>query len=99
MKLRAGATGTFPRRIISRPGPIRAPLMERLRFSSLWSSPCITGKSAHEILSILLGKPDQNSHEIVKGYWQTQYKSADFDTFWKTSLHDGWIDGTAISAS
>src|SRR6185312_6603918 len=54
--------------------------------------PLYNGKSAHELLSILLGKPDQNSHEIVKGYWQSQIKG-DFERAWKTSLHDGWIAG------
>jgi len=36
--------------------------------------PLYGGKSAHEIISILLGKPDLSSHEIVKTYWQNQYK-------------------------
>jgi len=57
--------------------------------------PLYNGKSAHEIFSIMLGKPDQNSHEIVKGYWQSQVKN-DFDRVWKTSLHDGWIVGSAV---
>ena len=60
--------------------------------------PLYDGKSAHEILSILLGKPDQNSHQLVKEFWQSQYKGADFDTWWKTSLHNGWVNGTAIGA-
>lgn len=58
--------------------------------------PLYGGKSAHEILSILLGKPDQSSHETVKTYWQSQKKSGDFDALWKTSLHDGWMAGTAV---
>jgi molybdopterin-containing oxidoreductase family iron-sulfur binding subunit len=56
--------------------------------------PLYGGKTAHELISILLGKPDQNSHEIVKGYWQAQIKG-DFDAVWKTSLHNGWIDNSA----
>ncbi len=88
----------FPRRITSRLGPIAAPSMERLPLQQPLVEPLYQGKSAHEILSILLGKPDQNSHEIVKGFWQSQYKGAEFDTWWKTSLHNGWIEGTAISA-
>ena len=58
--------------------------------------PLYSGKSGHEVLSILLGKPDQSSHEIVKGYWQGQSKAADFDAFWQTSLHDGWVNGTSV---
>src|SRR5208283_4948881 len=60
--------------------------------------PLYNGKSAHEILTILLGKPDQNSHEIVKTYWKDQDKSANFDVRWKTSLHNGWVEGTAVAA-
>jgi MoCo/4Fe-4S cofactor protein with predicted Tat translocation signal len=58
--------------------------------------PIYGGKSAHELLSILLGKPDVTSHDIVKGYWQGQNKSGDFDTFWKRSLHDGVVAGSAV---
>jgi Fe-S-cluster-containing dehydrogenase component len=54
--------------------------------------PLYSGKSAHEILAILLGKPDQTSHEIVKSYWQGQHKAADFQDFWQRSLHDGWVN-------
>ncbi len=58
--------------------------------------PLYDGKSAHELLSILQGKPDQTSHDIVKGYWQGQNKSGNFDDLWQTSLHDGWVAGSTI---
>jgi molybdopterin-containing oxidoreductase family iron-sulfur binding subunit len=57
--------------------------------------PLYNGKSAQELLSILLGKPDQSAHDIVKGYWQSQSKGGDFETTWQTALHNGWLDGTA----
>lgn len=57
--------------------------------------PLYGGKSAHEIISILQGKPDQNSHDILKFYWKNQAKG-DFDTFWQTSLHNGTVAGTGI---
>ncbi len=60
--------------------------------------PLYNGKSGNEVISILLGKPDQNAHEIVKGYWQDQAKTSDFDTFWQTSLHDGWIAGSKVGS-
>jgi molybdopterin-containing oxidoreductase family iron-sulfur binding subunit len=56
--------------------------------------PLYAGKSAHEILTILLGKPDNTSHDIVKANWQSQAKG-DFDAMWKTSLHNGVVEGTA----
>jgi MoCo/4Fe-4S cofactor protein with predicted Tat translocation signal len=58
--------------------------------------PLYGSKSAHEILTILQMKPDVSSHEIVKGYWQSQNKGGDFTIMWQTSLHDGWVAGTAV---
>lgn len=58
--------------------------------------PLYGGKSAHEILTILQGKPDQTSHDIVKGYWQSQNRGGNFDDLWRTSLHDGWIAGSTV---
>ncbi|HEX4749265.1 MAG TPA: TAT-variant-translocated molybdopterin oxidoreductase [Bryobacteraceae bacterium] len=60
-------------------------------------APLYENKSAHELLSILMAKPDQSAHDIVKGYWQSQLKGGDFDTIWKTSLHDGWIAGKTVN--
>ncbi|HEY1657545.1 MAG TPA: 4Fe-4S dicluster domain-containing protein, partial [Candidatus Sulfotelmatobacter sp.] len=31
------------------------------------------------------------------GYWQKQHTGADFEAFWRKSLHDGWIEGTAFA--
>ncbi len=58
--------------------------------------PLYGGKSAHEILTILQAKPDQNSHEIVKAYWQSKNNGGNFDVLWKTSLHDGWVAGNGV---
>ncbi len=60
-------------------------------------APLYNGKSAHEVLAILLGKPDLSSHDIVKAYWQNQNKAGDFQTIWRTSLHDGWVAGTSVA--
>ncbi len=59
--------------------------------------PLYRGKSPHEILTIILGKPDATSHDVVKTYWQNQNKAADFDTLWKTSLHNGFVAGTGVA--
>jgi MoCo/4Fe-4S cofactor protein with predicted Tat translocation signal len=56
-------------------------------------APLYGGKSWHEILTILQGKPDQSSHDIVKFYWQNQSKGGDFNTYWQRSLHDGVVAG------
>ena len=60
-------------------------------------APLYDGKSAHELLAMLAGQSQTSGHEIVQAYWKTQHSAADFDTFWRKSLHDGWIDGTAFA--
>jgi MoCo/4Fe-4S cofactor protein with predicted Tat translocation signal len=61
-------------------------------------SPLYDGKSAHELVSMLAGQADTKGHEIVQAYWKTQHSGADFDAFWRKSLHDGWVEGTAFPA-
>jgi molybdopterin-containing oxidoreductase family iron-sulfur binding subunit len=56
--------------------------------------PLYRGKSAHELLSTLLGKPDAMPHDLVKTYWQGVSPNG-FDAFWKTSLHNGVVAGTS----
>jgi MoCo/4Fe-4S cofactor protein with predicted Tat translocation signal len=57
--------------------------------------PLYNGKSAHEIIAVLAGDSAATGHDLVQAYWQKQHTGADFDTFWRKSLHDGWIAGTA----
>ena len=59
--------------------------------------PLYKGKSAHELLSVLLGKSDATPHDLVKGYWQSVIPNG-FEAFWKTSLHNGVVAGTAANA-
>ncbi len=56
-------------------------------------APLYNGKSAHELLSLLAGQAEATGYEIVQGYWKTQHSGGDFDSFWRKSLHDGWIEG------
>ena len=57
-------------------------------------APLYGGKSAHEFVSLLAGQADANGYDIVRAYWQKQHAGADFEAFWRKSLHDGWIAGT-----
>ena len=61
-------------------------------------APLYDGKSAHELVAMLSGQPQMSGHDIVQNYWKTQHPGEDFDTFWRKSLHDGWIEGTAFAA-
>ncbi len=60
-------------------------------------APLYDGKSAHELIATLAGQPDPSSHEVVQSYWKKQHPGADFDMFWRKSLNDGWIEGTAFA--
>jgi len=35
---------------------------------------------------------------LVRAYWQKQHAGADFEQFWRKSLHDGWVEGTTFGA-
>jgi len=59
-------------------------------------APLYGGKSIYEMVALLAGQPETSGHEIVQGYWKKQHPGADFDAFWRKSLHDGWIENTAF---
>ncbi|HEV2396555.1 MAG TPA: TAT-variant-translocated molybdopterin oxidoreductase [Candidatus Sulfotelmatobacter sp.] len=60
-------------------------------------SPLYNGKSAVEFIAMLSGQSDATGYELVRSYWQKQHSGADFEQFWRKSLHDGWIEGTAFA--
>src|SRR5262249_12729649 len=62
------------------------------------TAPLYNGKSTYELLSLLAGQAEASGYEIVQAYWKKQHPGADFDAFWRRSLHDGWIEGTAYTA-
>ncbi len=59
-------------------------------------APLYDGKSAYELVSMLAGQADTTGHEILQAYWKKQHPGADFDMFWRKSLHDGWVEGTTF---
>ncbi len=61
-------------------------------------APLYQGKSEHELLAALGGSPDRTSHDIVKEYWTGRMPESGFETFWKKSIHDGFVAGTALPA-
>jgi molybdopterin-containing oxidoreductase family iron-sulfur binding subunit len=58
--------------------------------------PLYGGKSAYELLAVLLGHPEPDGREIVRAYWQEQYQGENFAQFWRQSLHTGLIAETAL---
>jgi MoCo/4Fe-4S cofactor protein with predicted Tat translocation signal len=60
-------------------------------------APLYGGKSSYELTALLAGQAEATGHEIVQGYWRKQHPGEDFEAFWRKSLHDGWIEGTAFT--
>ena len=60
-------------------------------------APLYNGKSALEFVALLNGQADASGYDLVRAYWQKQHTGADFEQFWRKSLHDGWIEGTAFA--
>src|ERR1700687_1098040 len=60
-------------------------------------APLYNGKSALEFVALLSGQADATGYDLVRAYWQKQHIGADFEQFWRKSLHDGWIEGTAFA--
>jgi molybdopterin-containing oxidoreductase family iron-sulfur binding subunit len=60
-------------------------------------APLYNGKSAIEFVALLSGQADANGYDLVRAYWQKQHTGADFEQFWRKSLHDGWIEGTTLA--
>ena len=59
-------------------------------------APLYNGKSAHEVVALLSGQTAASGHDVVQNYWKSKHTGADFDMWWRKSLHDGWIEGTAL---
>ena len=53
-------------------------------------------KSSVELIAALLKGPSRDSYEIVQETWRDKApKGESFDTFWKTSVHEGVVAGSA----
>jgi len=58
-------------------------------------APLYAGKSIYELMALLAGQAEATGYQLVRTYWQKQHSGADFEMFWRKSLHDGWIEGSA----
>jgi MoCo/4Fe-4S cofactor protein with predicted Tat translocation signal len=58
-------------------------------------APLYDGRTANELIALLLGQSGVTSHEVVQNYWKAKHSDADFDMWWRKSLEQGWIEGTA----
>jgi len=60
-------------------------------------APLYGAKSAHELLAAVRGQAGRSGYEIVRDYWRRESRG-DFERFWRKSLHDGVVEGTAFPA-
>jgi len=58
-------------------------------------APLYTTKSAHEVLSLLGGRPDRSGYESVRDTWRGAL-GGDFELAWRRALHDGLVAGTTF---
>jgi molybdopterin-containing oxidoreductase family iron-sulfur binding subunit len=61
-------------------------------------APLYDGKTAHELLSVLLGEAGRAPHSIVHDYWKGQRPVPNFEAAWESWLNEGVIAGTALPA-
>jgi len=65
-------------------------------------APLYNGHSAIEFLSELLEDSVRSGYESVRKYWMAEHKAnpayqaaGNFEKFWRKSVHDGWVAGSA----
>ncbi|HEX3599880.1 MAG TPA: hypothetical protein VHU84_07035, partial [Lacipirellulaceae bacterium] len=58
-------------------------------------APLYNGKSALEVTAFLAGQSQANGYEVVQNYWKAKHSGTDFDMWWRKSVEQGFVDGTA----
>lgn len=59
--------------------------------------PLYSGRTIHEVLTAFTNQPGLTSYDLVRAYWQGQRPDGDFGSFWRKSLHDGFVPGMALA--
>ncbi len=59
--------------------------------------PLYGGKTAIEVLAALGETPGMSAYDLVRQYWSAQFKG-DFETQWRTALHNGFVADSASTA-
>ncbi|MEP6714980.1 MAG: TAT-variant-translocated molybdopterin oxidoreductase [Terriglobia bacterium] len=61
-------------------------------------APLYGGKSTHELIAAFTLTPEKSGYESLREYWQTKHTGADYETWWRHSIHDGFIKDSALPA-
>jgi len=59
-------------------------------------APLYDGRTAHELLAVVMGQAGQTPYTIVKDYWKGQKPGPGFEAAWESWLNDGVVAGTAL---
>ncbi len=61
-------------------------------------APLIESHSQLKVLDAALQWPGRSSYEIVRAFWAKDRGAEDFEAWWRKTLHDGLIAGSALPA-
>jgi len=57
-------------------------------------APLYGGRTAHDLVAVLAGHPEQTAYNIIQQYWTRSLGSDGFAKRWKKAVHDGIVAGT-----
>jgi len=60
-------------------------------------APLYAGRSAHEVLAMVLGQGPQKGYDIVREHWKNVRGATGFEQFWGRALSDGLVAGSAAA--
>ncbi len=61
-------------------------------------APLYGGKSAHDVLAAFTENPDMSGYTTLRNFWKARHTGSDFETWWKRSIHDGFVKDSALPA-
>ncbi len=62
-------------------------------------APLYDSHSPIEVLDAVVQLPGRKSYEIVRASWSAQKGGTEFEHWWRRSVHDGYIAGSALPAA
>ncbi len=92
MKHRSNANGIFRKRIFWKSGPMPRAYDGTVSMVQPLIAPLYAGRSAIEVLDLLLTGYLRGGYEIVREFWAAQHARNDFESVWRRSLEKGiWL--------
>jgi molybdopterin-containing oxidoreductase family iron-sulfur binding subunit len=58
--------------------------------------PLNRSKTASEVVASLLGESSISSYDLVRKHWQGAGVAADFERWWRQTVHDGVVEGSSF---